>query len=95
MGSAPRPPTQEQVQKSGSIFPTPKLKVGATQQGSPVQKKNAFSPPTPGHSSNVAISLPKQEIPPKPHRGPAALTLPVGSTLVDMGGGGPTGIHED
>lgn len=46
MGSAPRPPTQEQVQKSGSIFPTPKLKAGATQQGRPVQNKKAFSPPT-------------------------------------------------
>lgn len=52
---APRSPPQEQIQKSGSIFPTHKLKVGATQQGRPVQKKKkkALSSPTPGRSSTL------------------------------------------
>lgn len=68
---APRSPPQEQIQKSGSIFPTHKLKVGATQQGRPVQKKKK-SPffPDPRTFKHVAISLRKQEIPPKPHRFP-------------------------
>lgn len=63
MGSAPRPPPREPVQKSGSIFPTPKLKVGATQQGWPVGKKKSPFSPDPRTFKHVAISLPKQDSP--------------------------------
>lgn len=95
MGSTPRPPPQEQVQKSGSIFPTPKLKVGAIQQGRPIQKKKALSPADPQDIQTHCRFSAEARDSPQPHRHPAAHTFPVGSTPVDMGGGGPAGAHED
>lgn len=93
---APRSPPQEQIQKSGSIFPTHKLKVGATQQGRPVQKKKKkpFLPRPQDVQARCDFSAEARDSP-ETAQISAAHAFPVDSTLLDIGGGGPAGEHED